>query len=31
MVEEVGDPELGDGLPEGKVQEPYYSVNVLKI
>jgi hypothetical protein len=24
MVEEVGDLELGDGLPEGRLQEPYY-------
>ena len=24
MVEEVGELELGDGLPEGKLQEPYY-------
>jgi hypothetical protein len=31
MVEEVGKLELGDGLPEGKPQEPYYSVNVLKV
>ena len=31
MVEEVGKLELGDGLPEGKPQEPYYGVNVLKI
>ena len=27
MVEEVGDLELGDGLPKGKLQEPYYGVN----
>ena len=26
MVEEVGDLELGDGLPEGKLQEPFYGV-----
>ena len=31
MVEEVGEPKLGVGLPKGKLQEPYYSVNVLKI
>ena len=31
MVEEVGELELGDGLPEGKLQELYYGVNVLKI
>jgi hypothetical protein len=24
MVKEVGELELGDGLPEGKLQEPYY-------
>ena len=24
MVEEVGEPKLGDELPEGKLQEPYY-------
>ena len=24
MVEEVRELELGDGLPEGKLQEPYY-------
>ena len=24
MVEEVGELELGDGLLEGKLQEPYY-------
>jgi hypothetical protein len=24
MVEEVDGPKLGDGLPEGKLQEPYY-------
>ena len=24
MVEEVGELELGDGLPEGKLQEPFY-------
>jgi hypothetical protein len=26
MVEEVGELELGDGLPEGKLQEPMYGV-----
>ena len=26
MVEEVGDLELGDGLPEGKLQELFYGV-----
>ena len=31
MVEEVGELELGDGLLEGKPQEPYYGVNVLNI
>ena len=24
MVKEIGEPKLGDGLPEGKLQEPYY-------
>jgi hypothetical protein len=28
MVEEVGDLELGDGLPEGKLQEPFYGVRM---
>ena len=28
MVQEVGDPELGDGLPEGKLQEPFYGVRM---
>jgi hypothetical protein len=27
-VEEVGDMELGDGLPEGKLQEPFYGVRM---
>ena len=31
MVEEVGELELGDGLPKGKLQEPYYGVNELKM
>ena len=31
MVEEVGELELGDGLPFGKPQEPYYGVNILKM
>ena len=31
MVEEVEEPKLGDGLPEGKLQEPYYGVNMLKM
>ena len=31
MVEEVGELELGDGLPEGKLQEPYNGVNELKL
>jgi hypothetical protein len=31
MVEEVGELELGDGQPEGKLQEPYYDVNELKM
>jgi hypothetical protein len=28
MVVEVGDLKLGDGLPEGKLQEPYYGVRM---
>ena len=28
MVEEVGELELGDGLPKGKLQEPFYGVRV---
>ena len=28
MVEEVGELELGDGLPEGKLQEPFYGVRM---
>ena len=28
IVEEVGDLELGDGLPEGKLQEPFYGVRM---
>jgi hypothetical protein len=28
MVEEVGDLDLGDGLPEGKLQEPFYGVRM---
>jgi hypothetical protein len=28
MVEEVGDLELGDGLPEEKLQEPFYGVRM---
>jgi hypothetical protein len=28
MVEEVGELELGDGLPEGKLQEPFYGVRI---
>jgi hypothetical protein len=27
MVKEVGELELEDGLPKGKLQEPSYSVN----
>jgi hypothetical protein len=27
-VEVVGDMELGDGLPEGKLQEPFYGVRM---
>ena len=28
MVEEVGELELGDGLPKGKLQEPFYGVRM---
>ena len=28
MVEEVGELELGDGLSEGKIQEPFYGVRM---
>ena len=28
MEEEVGDLELGDGLPKGKLQEPFYGVRM---
>jgi hypothetical protein len=28
LVVEVGDLELGDRLPEGKLQEPFYSVRM---
>ena len=28
MVEEVGDLGLGVGLPEGKLQEPFYGVGM---
>ena len=28
MVEEVGELELGDGLLEGKLQEPFYDVKM---
>ena len=31
MVEEVGELELGDELPEGKLQKPYYGENELKM
>jgi len=24
MMEEIVEPKLGEGLPEGKLQEPYY-------
>ena len=30
MVEEVGELELGDGLLEGKLQEPYYNEECVK-
>ena len=28
MMEEVGGLELGDGLPEGKLQKPFYGVRM---
>ena len=28
MVEEVGELELGHGLPEGKLQDPFYNVRM---
>ena len=28
MVEEVEELELGDGLPKGKLQEPFYGVRM---
>jgi hypothetical protein len=28
MVDEVGELELEDGLPEGKLQEPFYGVRI---
>jgi hypothetical protein len=28
MVEEVGELELGDGLPKGKLQEPFHGVRM---
>ena len=31
MVEEVGELELGNGLPKGKLQEPYYGVSELEM
>jgi hypothetical protein len=31
MMEEVGELELENGLPKGKLQEPYYSVNELEM
>jgi hypothetical protein len=30
MVKEVGELELGDGLPEEKLQEPYYNGECVK-
>ena len=30
MAEEVGELELGDGLPEGKLQEPFYGIRMSK-
>jgi hypothetical protein len=30
MVEEVGELELGDGLPKGKLWESFYSVRMSK-
>ena len=31
MVEEVGGLKLGDGLPEGKLQEPFYVVRMSEM
>ena len=31
MVEEIGELELGDGLPEGKLQEPFYGVRMSEM
>jgi hypothetical protein len=31
MVEEVGDLELEEGLPEGKLQEPFYDVRTREM
>ena len=31
MVKEVGELELGDGLPEGKLQEPFYGVRMSEM
>jgi hypothetical protein len=28
MVEEIRELELGDGMPEGKLQEPFYGVRM---
>jgi hypothetical protein len=30
MVEEVGEPMLGEGRPEGKRQEPYYNGELME-
>jgi hypothetical protein len=30
MVKEVGELQLGGGLPEGKLQEPYYNGECVK-
>ena len=31
MVEEVGELDLGDGLPKGKLQEPFYDVRMSEL
>ena len=30
MVKEVEEPKLGDGLPKGKLQDPYYYGELMK-
>jgi len=31
MLEEIEEPEIGDGLPKGKLQEPYYDGEWVKM